>query len=59
MAEPTITIQSGSCLGSTCLQWGADGDLTALDLGLVLERLALVDQDLAEQRLSPCQASAW
>ena len=37
---------SRSCLGSTCLKWGADGELTALDLNLVLERLALVDQEL-------------
>lgn len=37
---------SNSCLGSTCLKWGADGELTALDLSLVLERLALVDQEL-------------
>jgi|LauGreDrversion4_2_1035121.scaffolds.fasta_scaffold1033164_2 hypothetical protein len=36
---------SVSCLGRTCLKWQADGELTPLDLRLVLERLALVDQD--------------
>lgn len=36
---------SVSCLGRTCLKWEADGELTPLDLRLVLERLALVDQD--------------
>ena len=59
MAEPTTTIQSTSCLGSTCLKWGANGDLTAQDLDLVLDRLAQVDQHLAEQRLGPSQAPPW
>jgi len=35
-----------SCLGRTCLKWQPDGELTALDLQLVLERLAQVDQDV-------------
>jgi len=39
-----------SCLGRTCLKWSADGELTALDLGLVLERLAQVDQELTGLR---------
>ena len=37
---------STTCLGRTCLKWGPDGELTALDLGLVLERLAQVDHEL-------------
>jgi hypothetical protein len=53
MAVPPIPNQSPDCLGSTCLKWAADGNLTALDLDLVLERLARVDQHLADQRLSP------
>jgi hypothetical protein len=36
--------QGMTCLGRTCLKWSADGELTALDLNLVLERLAQVDQ---------------
>ena len=39
---------SGGCLGRTCLKWGRDGELTALDMEWVLERLAKVDLDLAE-----------
>lgn len=35
------------CLGRTCLKWGADGELTALDLSRVMERLAQVDQEVA------------
>jgi hypothetical protein len=35
---------SGSCLGRTCMKWAADGELTAVDLHLVLKRLALVDR---------------
>jgi hypothetical protein len=44
---PTITIDASSCLGRTCLKWGVDGELTALDLALVMKRLALVVQDMA------------
>jgi hypothetical protein len=40
----------GSCLGRTCLQWGHDGELARVDLELVLERLAQVDQDMAAER---------
>ncbi len=39
-----------TCLGRTCLKWSADGELTALDLGLVLERLAQVDQEVTGLR---------
>jgi hypothetical protein len=39
-------IASG-CLGRTCLKWGADGELTSVDLHLVLERLALVDPEVS------------
>ena len=37
-----ITINSSSCLGRTCMKWGIDGELSALDLDLVMERLAQV-----------------
>jgi hypothetical protein len=50
MAVPIMSIGISGCLGRTCLQWGADGDLTALDLELVMERLALVDQEVAALR---------
>jgi len=32
------------------LKWSADGELSALDLGLVLERLAKVDAELTGLR---------
>lgn len=42
------------CLGRTCLKWGADGELTALDFNLVMQRLALVDPEVsALQELTP------
>jgi hypothetical protein len=44
------TCLGSTCLGRTCLKWSADGELTALDLGLVLERLAQVDQELTGLR---------
>ncbi|MCP9861200.1 MULTISPECIES: hypothetical protein [unclassified Cyanobium] len=50
MADPTITINTSNCLGRTCLKWGVDGELTALDLDLVMERLAQVDEDVAALR---------
>jgi hypothetical protein len=34
------------CLGRTCLKWSADGELTALDLSLVMQRLAQVDPEV-------------
>ena len=37
---------SNSCLDRTCLKWGTDGELSALDLNRVLERLAQVDQQV-------------
>jgi len=48
-----------NCLGRTCLKWGEDGELTALDLSLVLGRLAQVDQEVsstsqATQQPLPC-----
>jgi len=50
---------SRSCLGRTCLKWSADGELSSLDLALVLDRLAQVDQQmtgLGQARLEaqPC-----
>jgi hypothetical protein len=41
---------SNTCLGRTCLKWSADGELTSLDLLLVLERLAQVDQEVSGLR---------
>ncbi|MEB3199303.1 MAG: hypothetical protein VKK62_02095 [Synechococcaceae cyanobacterium] len=42
------------CLGRTCLKWGADGELTALDLSLVMQRLAQVDPEVsALQEITP------
>jgi hypothetical protein len=42
--------QDSSCLGRTCLKWGADGELAPVDLLLVLERLAQVDQEVTGLR---------
>jgi hypothetical protein len=47
MTDSTIQNASGSCLGRTCLKWSADGELTALDLSLVLERLAPGDREVS------------
>jgi hypothetical protein len=47
MTDSTHPRGPSSCLGRTCLKWGADGELTALDLSLVMDRLAQVDQAVA------------
>jgi len=47
MTDFGTAIGSGTCLGRTCLKWCADGELTALDLSLVMQRLALVDPEVA------------
>jgi hypothetical protein len=41
------SISPGCCLGITCLKWRTDGELSALDLRLVIERLARVDRHVA------------
>lgn len=46
MTDALPTLISGDCLGRTCLQWQPDGELTALDLCLVLDRLAQVDAEV-------------
>lgn len=47
MTDSTHPNGPSNCLGRTCLKWGADGELTALDFSLVMERLAQVDQEVA------------
>jgi hypothetical protein len=42
-----MSINAGSYLEPTCLKWGADVNLTTLDMALVLKRLAQVDLDVA------------
>jgi hypothetical protein len=55
---PGAPVDAGTtCLGRTCLKWSADGELSALDLGLVLERLAQVDAELTglpQDSVQPC-----
>jgi hypothetical protein len=46
MKDSLYVATAGSCLGRTCLKWGADGELTARDLNFVMERLAQVDQQV-------------
>jgi hypothetical protein len=54
---PGAPVAAGTtCLGRTCLKWGADGELTAQDLHLVMERLAQMVREvtaLFEESLTP------
>lgn len=43
-AEDIPLPSENSCLTRTCLKWTADGELSAVDLKLVLSRLAQADQ---------------
>jgi hypothetical protein len=51
MTDSTTPNSANNCLGRTCLKWASDGELTALDLRLVMERLAEVDPEVAAQRV--------
>jgi hypothetical protein len=51
MQHHTAAADRDTCLGRTCLHWERNGELAAPDLALVLERLALVDQDAAAEPL--------
>jgi hypothetical protein len=57
MTDSTHPEGPSNCLGRTCLKWGTDGELTALDLSLVMERLAQVDEEVAalSQDTPDCQ----
>jgi hypothetical protein len=47
MGDSSLAVGTNSCLGRTCLKWSPDGELSPLDLALVMGRLAQVDQELA------------
>lgn len=47
MADSKTRHQASTCLGRTCMKWRDDGELTAIDFNLVMERLAQVDRDVA------------
>lgn len=47
MKDSTVLNSAHSCLGRTCLKWGSDGELSPLDLALVMGRLAEVDQEVS------------
>jgi hypothetical protein len=50
MATSTYPNEAETCLGRTCMKWGANGDLTPLDLELVMQRLAKVDHEVEENQ---------
>ena len=50
MAKSTYPNEAETCLGRTCMKWGANGDLPPLDLELVMQRLAKVDHELEENQ---------
>lgn len=50
-------VPSEACLGRTCLQWRADGELAEPDVALVLARLRAADP-LLEAQLAEIDAAA-
>jgi hypothetical protein len=47
------TTADGTCLGSTCLKWAPDGELSELDVQLVLQRLRRADAEVCARPLHP------
>ena len=47
MTDSNGSNSNRSYLGLTCLKWRADGELSAFDFRLVIERLARVDRHVA------------
>lgn len=43
---PAQHAASGSCLGRTCMKWTSDGELSDIDIQLILQRLREVDAQL-------------
>lgn len=41
----SATLADESCLGRTCLKWHADGELSPLDVQLVMQRLRRADAE--------------
>jgi hypothetical protein len=50
MADTTMAMDASSCLGRPCMTWSDDGEWEAMDLDMVLKRLAKVDLDVAALR---------
>lgn len=47
-AQPEVAggLQPATCLGRTCLKWTPDGELSAQDVQLILQRLGQVDAQI-------------
>lgn len=53
IAERSEALASITCLGRTCLQWRADGELIDDDRDLVLQRLRRVDPQVTTPQEGP------
>jgi hypothetical protein len=42
--ETRSNFEPSQSLGSSCMKWGADGELSAIDLQSILQRLSAVDE---------------
>ena len=42
-----------NCLGSTCMKWQANGELSAVDFHRILEQIAAVDHNLRPPPAEP------
>jgi len=52
---PGAAPRDSGCLGRTCLHWQEDGELSTIDLAMVLSRLAEVDDELIKTSEQPQQ----
>jgi hypothetical protein len=56
--ETRSNYESANCLGSSCMKWGADGELSALDLQSILLRLSAVDEQASTMMDCPIDRGA-
>ena len=42
--ETRSSFETAQSLGNSCMKWGADGELSAIDLQSILQRLSAVDE---------------
>jgi hypothetical protein len=50
--------EKATCLGSSCMKWGADGELSAIDLQSILQRLSAVDEQASTLMNCPIDRGA-
>ena len=56
--ETRSNFEPAQGLGSSCMKWGADGELSAIDLQSILQRLSAVDEQASTLMDCPIDCGA-